>query len=329
MTGAGIAAPPAIADALGMDPPETHVVPQGALAPLPAAAAALVGVAALVIVMIPFLWPVAANVSAMAHEGAHALMASVMGFALDGITLERDGTGATFYWYRRTSSSPARLTLTGFVGYLGPSVFGLWAARLIETGHVTTVLWIVKAPRALGQDDAVAVRVGDRDTADVPVRVVRGYDGAAVRDRPGDQVFADRRGQVDHEQVLGGGRWRDHVAGADRQLQVPLPASRSHHQQVVRPAPGVAGRAEEHAQPKALDVEALSGGQVKRRPRDPDDMARVDHARNLLRSAPPGRCRMTATAGRRTGGRQPIQGRGRHECDDTGLRVGHALLGDL
>jgi len=32
--------------------------------------------------------------------------------------------------------------LTRFVGYLGPSAFGLWAAKLIETGHVVTVLWI-------------------------------------------------------------------------------------------------------------------------------------------------------------------------------------------
>jgi Peptidase M50B-like len=32
--------------------------------------------------------------------------------------------------------------LTRFVGYLGPSGFGLCAAKLIETGHVVTVLWI-------------------------------------------------------------------------------------------------------------------------------------------------------------------------------------------
>lgn len=32
--------------------------------------------------------------------------------------------------------------MTRFVGYLGPSGFGLCAAKLIETGHVVTVLWI-------------------------------------------------------------------------------------------------------------------------------------------------------------------------------------------
>lgn len=32
--------------------------------------------------------------------------------------------------------------MTKFVGYLGPSAFGLCAAKLIETGHVVTVLWV-------------------------------------------------------------------------------------------------------------------------------------------------------------------------------------------
>ena len=34
------------------------------------------------------------------------------------------------------------------------------------------------------------------------VRVVRGYDGAAVRDGPGYKGLADRPGQVDHKQVF-------------------------------------------------------------------------------------------------------------------------------
>ncbi len=35
-----------------------------------------------------------------------------------------------------------RLLLTCFVGYLGPSAFGLCAAKLIETGRVVAVLWV-------------------------------------------------------------------------------------------------------------------------------------------------------------------------------------------
>ena len=35
-----------------------------------------------------------------------------------------------------------REVLIALAGYLGPNAFGLWAAKLIETGHVIAVLWI-------------------------------------------------------------------------------------------------------------------------------------------------------------------------------------------
>jgi hypothetical protein len=35
-----------------------------------------------------------------------------------------------------------REVLIGTIGYLGPSLFGLWAAKLIATGHAIAVLWI-------------------------------------------------------------------------------------------------------------------------------------------------------------------------------------------
>jgi hypothetical protein len=92
--------------------------------------------------MIPFLWPLADHFNTMAHEGAHALAASMLGFTLAGVTLDLDAGGTTFYWYRSASRTAARRVLTTFVGYLGPSAFGLWAAKLIETGRVVTVLWI-------------------------------------------------------------------------------------------------------------------------------------------------------------------------------------------
>ena len=44
--------------------------------------------------------------------------------------------------YLRAPDTGPRRTLTRFVGYLGPSGFGLCAAKLIETGHVVTVLWL-------------------------------------------------------------------------------------------------------------------------------------------------------------------------------------------
>ncbi len=122
-------------------PPGTPAVPpDGPPAVLPGADAALVGVAALIIVMVPFLWPLVAHLNVMAHEGAHALVGSVLGFPLWGVTLDLEPGGAT-YW-RDAPETGVRRTLTRFVGYLGPSGFGLCAAKLIETGRVVAVLWI-------------------------------------------------------------------------------------------------------------------------------------------------------------------------------------------
>jgi hypothetical protein len=45
-------------------------------------------------------------------------------------------------YYRHAPDTGPRRTATRFVGYLGPSGFGLCAAKLIETGHVVTVLWL-------------------------------------------------------------------------------------------------------------------------------------------------------------------------------------------
>jgi Peptidase M50B-like len=112
----------------------------GTEAPLPGSEAVLIGLGALVVVMIPFLWPLVEQFNVMAHEGAHALVGSGMGFGIKSVTVSIDNEGATDY-YRAPDTGPRR-TLTRFVGYLGPSGFGLCAAKLIETGHVVTVLWI-------------------------------------------------------------------------------------------------------------------------------------------------------------------------------------------
>ncbi len=111
----------------------------GVLAPLPGGSAALIGLAALGVVMVPFLWPLARHVNVMAHEGAHALAAILLGFALETVILRRE-TGETTYQAAR--GAVLRLVTVGFVGYLGPSLFGLGAAKLIETGRVVTVLWL-------------------------------------------------------------------------------------------------------------------------------------------------------------------------------------------
>ena len=66
----------------------------GTPAPLPGTEAALIGLAALAVVLLPFLWPLIEQVNAMAHEGAHAVVGSVMGFTLAGVTLDMESNGA-------------------------------------------------------------------------------------------------------------------------------------------------------------------------------------------------------------------------------------------
>ena len=118
--------------------PGTHPVPPGILGPLPGTDAALIGVAALAVVMLPILWPVALHLNVMAHEGAHALVGATLGFTISGVELN-DETGGTEF---RDFSVGFRWVLSAFIGYLGPSAFGLVAAKLIETGRVATVLWL-------------------------------------------------------------------------------------------------------------------------------------------------------------------------------------------
>jgi hypothetical protein len=118
------------------------VPPHGMLAPLPGGEAALIGLAALVVVSVPFLWPVARHFNVMAHEGAHAIAASVLGFTLEAVILKRE-EGSTIF--KAARGAALRVVIVAFVGYLGPSAFGLGAAKLIETGRVLTVLWLAIA----------------------------------------------------------------------------------------------------------------------------------------------------------------------------------------
>ena len=118
----------------------THAPLPVTQAPLPGSEAALIGLAALVVVMVPFLWPLVEQFNVMAHEGAHAVVGSVMGFGIKSVKVDGESRGATDY--KHAPDTGPRRTLTRFVGYLGPSGFGLCAAKLIETGHVVTVLWL-------------------------------------------------------------------------------------------------------------------------------------------------------------------------------------------
>ncbi|HEY1642763.1 MAG TPA: M50 family metallopeptidase [Streptosporangiaceae bacterium] len=108
---------------------------------LPAAASMLVGAAALGVAVLPGLAELTGHANTMAHEGAHAVMGSAMGGRVVSVRLNRDRTGVTSV----TSSGSGASVLVSLAGYLGPSAFGLGAAKIIQVGHPIAVLWLVLA----------------------------------------------------------------------------------------------------------------------------------------------------------------------------------------
>jgi hypothetical protein len=108
------------------------LAPQHLVGKLPWGVAALLGLVAFIAVGLPELWFLARLVGLVAHEGAHAFMGSSLGHRVEEVRLERDGTGHTLV---------AGGALMLFIGYLGPSAFGLIAALLIAHGLIVGTLW--------------------------------------------------------------------------------------------------------------------------------------------------------------------------------------------
>jgi hypothetical protein len=77
----------------------------------------------------------------MAHEGAHAVADSLLGRQVDYIKLYFDAEKSGETYPKNEGGWLARVVVA-FVGYVGPSSFGLGAAKLIELGYAVTVLWM-------------------------------------------------------------------------------------------------------------------------------------------------------------------------------------------
>jgi len=105
---------------------------------LPGAVAVLLGLVALAAAAVPAVWALTTHVNTIAHEGMHAAMASALGWKVTGITMERNGNGLT----RTAGAGKSNEFLIALVGYIGPSAFGLLAAKLIQVGHAIAVLWL-------------------------------------------------------------------------------------------------------------------------------------------------------------------------------------------
>ena len=107
-------------------------------APLPAAGSVLIGLVALAAVSLQEIWLIARYVNTIAHEGGHAITGSAVGRKIQYVTFKTNGDGET---KPSGGKLPGDVTI-GVAGYLGPSAFGLGAAKLIEVGHSVAVLWL-------------------------------------------------------------------------------------------------------------------------------------------------------------------------------------------
>jgi Peptidase M50B-like len=106
--------------------------------PLPDTETVFIGVVVSAVVIASATWPLVQHFQVMAHEGMHAVVGSLSGRTVQWIELKDDATGGT----RIVPDSGLGFLVAAFVGYLGPSAFGLAAARLIHFGHIIAVLWV-------------------------------------------------------------------------------------------------------------------------------------------------------------------------------------------
>jgi hypothetical protein len=97
---------------------------------------------ALIAVLTRGIWRVSRNVVTIAHEGGHALFALLSGRRLSGITLHSDTSGVTVSRGRPTGFG---MILTGFAGYVAPSLLGLGGAALVAFDQVRPLLWVSTA----------------------------------------------------------------------------------------------------------------------------------------------------------------------------------------
>jgi Peptidase M50B-like len=100
------------------------------------------GLAALLVVLNTVTWQLAGKVITIAHEGGHALVSLMAGRKLEGIRLHADSSGVTRSRGRRTGFG---LVATAAAGYISPPVLGAGAAWLLDTRHLTAMLWLTVA----------------------------------------------------------------------------------------------------------------------------------------------------------------------------------------
>jgi Peptidase M50B-like len=104
--------------------------------PLPQSVAGPTGLLVFIAFVIEGIWRLARHISVIAHEGAHVVAGWSVGHRVTSVKLYRNATGETI----TLGPDRFRPVIIAFVGYLGPSLFGLAAACLIAVDQITIAL---------------------------------------------------------------------------------------------------------------------------------------------------------------------------------------------
>ncbi|GAA3800769.1 M50 family metallopeptidase [Cellulomonas soli] len=106
----------------------------------------LTGVAALVCLVVPWLWHLTRHGLTILHEAAHGGVAVLVGRRLTGIRVHSDTSGLTVSVGKPRGPG---MVFTLLAGYIGPAAVGLGAAWLLSRGYPTAVLWLLLVVLAL------------------------------------------------------------------------------------------------------------------------------------------------------------------------------------
>ncbi|MER7245163.1 M50 family metallopeptidase [Kribbella sp. NPDC000426] len=100
----------------------------------------VIGTGAVALLLIAWrpLWKYTRQVVTIAHEGAHGLIALLVGRKLSGIRLHSDTSGVTVSRGKPTGAGMIAVLLAG---YPGPALFGLAAAFVLSRGYAVALLW--------------------------------------------------------------------------------------------------------------------------------------------------------------------------------------------